>query len=154
MNKLALAALASLLLAGCGFIDENIHMSDEELEAKMSLGSGSIGLSGRGHSSGCGIGGHGGGHAHYHRNAYYNIDTSHIRLRMPPAARDPEAVGGIEPQDAVSAVEIDAPPTPTVEPVPKHIKTWGQMVEWHFRQAQQRGEVDSRTETALRVMRD
>lgn len=150
MTKLALAALASFLLVGCGFVDENIHMSDEELEAEMGgrgFGIGSVG------GSGCGIAIDGSGRRHYHKDAPYNIDASHISLRLPPAVRQPKAMGDIErPPVAGVETEPDAP-VPAVRPVPRNIDSWGEMIEWEYRKAQRRGAVDDQTVAAVEAMR-
>jgi hypothetical protein len=153
VKRIALALFASLFVVGCGFVDESIHMSDEELEAEMGFGSGGIGMSGRGISSGCGgIHIHGRGH----HSRHYNFGYSSIRGRRPTVqVRSPKAVGGIDPlRESASAAEI-APeePKPRVDPVPRDIETWGQILEWHFRHARQRGEVDDETVAAMEAMR-
>lgn len=152
MTRILLAALASLIFVGCGFVDQDIHLSDEEMRAQMELsgsGSGMLSSSGRGYSSGCGIGI---GRSHVHHHAYH-FGASHIFANgtSSPHPPDPRAVGGM---DEHLYAELDRPekPEPTVDPVPRHIETWGEYIEWHYESARQRGGVDARTEAAMRSM--
>ncbi len=79
---LALTFLCALFLVGCGFLDNDIHKSDAELEMSGGgIGIGSFSMSGRG----CGIGGLGhlkrkGARAHHHRSGrQIHMGETHIR---------------------------------------------------------------------------
>lgn len=146
--------LLALLLTGCGFVDEDLHLSDEELRAENALsgasGSGGIGFgSGRISTRGCGIGI---GRSHLFSSAssgYSSRGYSDPRIPDDPAASD--ASDDVYP-DAPN-VDSPSPDTPQTDPIPRNINTWGEMVEWHYRNAKQRGEVDARTEAGLRAMK-
>lgn len=49
-----LIVISCALVAGCGYLDTELEMSDEEWEGSMGYGTGGIGLSGSGHGWGCG----------------------------------------------------------------------------------------------------
>ncbi|AWV87944.1 hypothetical protein [Bradymonas sediminis] len=65
--------IASICSAGCGHIDEDFDLSDEELRAKYELEMGGMGISGTGHVSGCGGFGY---HRHRYGHGGYGIATA------------------------------------------------------------------------------
>lgn len=150
MKVIPMLAAALLITSGCGFVDENIHMSDEELRAELEgnfgYGFGSIG------SSGCGIGLYHRTHRHGHGSAHYHFDSTLVRGRP---GTEPETTGTpvADRNDEDIRLRVVDRKKVKAKPLPRNIDTWGEMVQWHFDDARRQGRVDARTEHAVRLMR-
>jgi hypothetical protein len=124
--------------SACGYLDDEIAMSDEEFEASFGAiaGGGSMGSYGRGYAHGCGIGigtarvhgGHGTlGQPHVHRrpdSVVLEMGPTHITASVAQSAAGSARL-------AVLDDDKDSPPIYTVG----ELDTWGDYLEAELHRA-------------------
>lgn len=141
MRKMCLMLMcvgAVSISSACGYLDEDIALSDEEFEASFGRGGSVSGSYGHGYSSGCRIGigsatvhGHG---SHGHPTVRHQTDTTidmgatHITGSVPGEHR---AVYLVELDDSEESEESDEPIDSSNGP----IETWGDYLEAELQRA-------------------
>lgn len=109
MNRLFFLTLFIALISGCGFLDDELLLSDDEYND--SFGVGGLGLSGYG-TGGCGCGGGsyswGHGHSHYTR-VWRKWRKKHLRVdyRDPTTDVNWSTAGTVPPQESDDGEETE-----------------------------------------------
>lgn len=126
--------IASICSAGCGHIDEDFDLSDEELRAKYELEMGGMGIS----SSGCGGFGY---HSHRYGHGGYGIGTT---SGDPTIAPTDDGLSSEETQRAawvsLAIARRNADPQPDEAPperlTGRRISTWGDYLAHEMERAE------------------